>query len=443
MKKIVLFLCLPFISATLHAQLGPEVTSWIIHDGEFGSYYNLGNFTPIATTDTANVKNVFYNTTDVYIRAGGVPAYPTGPFQDGNPSQTDDGNYVFRIPRNPQMETGTNTIPGLGQIGVFINGVPMYNYADAMSYNNMGIWNRNAVVAENAGFDCAKGHPAMSHYHHHQSPHNYANSMAPMSYVCDDYPATSLYVVDSTVHSPLLGYAFDGFPVYGAYAYSNTNGTGGIRRMESSFRLRNITDRTTLPDGTVLTPPQYGPAIGGSYPLGLYKEDFEYVNGLGDLDSSNGRFCVTPEYPSGVFCYFATVDEDWNSAYPYLIGEFYYGIVATDNFPSGGPGSFETSVVMPGGLTEYNSVGIEEHTILDEINVYPNPASSFVYFSLPEELNADMVTVEIVSLTGQKISSQQISSSSSMAVSGLVDGVYIVSIRYEDMQTSKRLMVIK
>jgi hypothetical protein len=443
MQKVALFLSLPLFLNAANAQLGPEITSWIHTDGEFGSYYNLGNFTPIATTDTANVKNIFYNATDVYIRAGGVPAYPTGPFQDGNPSLTSDGHYTFRIPRNPQMESGTPTVPGLGQIGVFINGVPMYNYADAMSYNNLGIWHRNAIVAENAGFDCAKGHPAMTHYHHHQSPHNYNNSLAPMSFVCDDYPASALYTVDSTVHSPILGYAFDGYPVYGPYAYSNTNGTGGIRRMESSFRLRNITDRTTLPDGTVLTAPQYGPAIGGSYPLGLYKEDFEFVVGLGDLDSSNGRFCITPEYPAGIFCYFATVDADWNAAFPYLIGEFYYGVVAADNFPSGGPGSFSTSVSMPGGLTEYNSVGIEEHTILDEINMYPNPASAFVRFSFPDQLDAEMVTVEIISLTGQKISSTNISSSSSMDVSGLMDGVYIVSIIYNDEQTSKRLMVIK
>jgi hypothetical protein len=128
-----------------------------------------------------------------------------------------------------------------------------------------------------------------------------------------------------------MGFAFDGFPIYGPYGYANVDGSGGVARIRTGYRMRSITTRTTLPNGTVLTSAQYGPAVSTTYPLGYYLEDFEYIAGLGDLDTSNGRFCVTPEYPMGTYCYFTTIDASGHSEYPYTVGPTYYGVVATDN----------------------------------------------------------------------------------------------------------------
>src|SRR5262249_20787219 len=61
---------------------------------------------------------------------------------------------------------------------------------------------------------------------------------------------------------------------------------------------------------------------------GRYLEDFEYVAGLGDLDVYNGRFAVTPEFPSGTYAYFVTINDDGTPAFPYIIGAQYYGSVA-------------------------------------------------------------------------------------------------------------------
>lgn len=71
--------------------------------------------------------------------------------------------------------------------------------------------------------------------------------------------------------------------------------------MKSSYRLRNITQRHTLPDGTQLNSSLYGPDVSAQFPLGAYMEDYEFVENLGDLDRSNGRFVVTPEYPNGTY----------------------------------------------------------------------------------------------------------------------------------------------
>ena len=59
-------------------------------------------------------------------------------------------------------------------------------------------------------------------------------------------------------------------------------------------------------------------------PKGKYKS-----SGYGDLDYYNGRYCVTPEYPSGTYAYFIAVNSSYVPQYPYIIGPSYYGTPIT------------------------------------------------------------------------------------------------------------------
>jgi hypothetical protein len=189
--------------------------------------------------------------------------------------------FTFRLPRVPIPNTGMKTKIGLNQIGVLMNGVAIFNFEDAQTVNN--IWKRNAYYFEGSTFDKCNAHPAGTKYHIHATP------------VClfNDF--------DSSKHSSLLGYAFDGYPIYGSFGYINPlDSSSGLKRIIPSFKLRSIFQRTSLSNGTVVNPQNYGPAINASYPLGSLLDDYEYVSGLGDLDDSNGRFCVTPEYPEGI-----------------------------------------------------------------------------------------------------------------------------------------------
>jgi hypothetical protein len=448
MRKLAALLILP-LGLGLHAQTEPEIVSWLLNtDGTTGYYYTSGSSTPASNGIEVNVQQVRYSTNNVYINSTGVPAYTVGPYLDGNPAQASDAAYLFRIPRNPVENTGTDTETGLGHTGILINGVPIYNYSDARSYMNMGIWNQNAIAAENSGFDCSRGHPApgpgMStdgSYHHHQAPIRFDASFTPSSSVCTSYPSAGLYTLDSTAHSPLIGYAFDGFPIYGAYSYSNPDGTGGIRRMESSYRLRSITDRHTLPDGTVLTPSQYGPAIGTTYPLGYYAEDFEFVSGLGDLDEHNGRVQVTPEYPAGIYCYFATVDENWATAYPYFIGPTYYGIVATDNFPSG-PGGGSTSVVVSEPTSTWTGTwALEQTQLQDGILLYPNPAQDRAEVRLGVT-HANM-SARLTDLTGRVVREFGAvhQAEFSLDLEGISPGTYLFQLSADGLSAGKVLQI--
>jgi hypothetical protein len=76
-----------------------------------------------------------------------------------------------------------------------------------------GVWNRDAIVAERIGFDCSKGHPAMGNYHHHQNPSAFKLDKKVIYDVCSLYDAEGLYAINPAVHSPLIGFAYDGFPV--------------------------------------------------------------------------------------------------------------------------------------------------------------------------------------------------------------------------------------
>ena len=336
----VLIVSLILSASQLLAQ-GPTITSWLQNTtGITGRHYVNGNPTPINDNTAANVQSVQYSANWVYVSTNGIPAYITGPFLDGNPSLATAQNAIFKFPLVPAQNTGTPTPTNGGNIGVFINGVALFDYRDGVSWNNntqaegggpimgppgQGVWNRDAVPAERLGFDCSKGHPANGNYHTHQNPSAFNLDLVVLSTVCDIYAADALYVINSTEHSPLVGYAFDGFPIYGAYGFANADGTGGVVRIKSGYQLRNMTTRTQYADGTTVTA---GPAVSTTYPLGRYREDYEFVAhpGMEDyLDVHNGRTCVTPEYPNGTYAYFCTVDENHNSAYPYVVGPTFYG----------------------------------------------------------------------------------------------------------------------
>ena len=186
MKKKLLFLFI-FISVSnvLLSQTNPIILGWLRNTtGITGRHYVTGNSTPIVDTPLANVQTVQYSATSVYVSTNGIPAYITGPFQDGNPSLATSQNAIFKFPLNPTPNTGTLTPTTGGNIGLFINGVALFDYRDGVSWRNStsslcggpiqppcmgdGVWNRDAIPAERAGFDCSKAHPAMGNYHHHQ-----------------------------------------------------------------------------------------------------------------------------------------------------------------------------------------------------------------------------------------------------------------------------------
>ncbi len=120
-------------------------------------------------------------------------------------------------------------------------------------------------------------------------------------------------------HSPILGFAYDGNPIYGPYGYQTPTG-GAIKRLQSGFILD-----TTLRSG--IRPPGFA--------FGYFTNDYIFDNS-GDLDVHGGRYCVTPQYPDGVYAYFYSVDVDSSGVakpkFPYLVGNSFKDTPIEENF---------------------------------------------------------------------------------------------------------------
>ena len=274
----------------------------------------------------------------------------------------------------------------------------------------------------------------MGNYHHHQNPSAFKLDLDVVSTVCNLYDAEGLYVIDSTQHSPLLGYAYDGFPIYGAYGYANTDGTGGIARMKSGYQLRNISQRTTAPNGTDVDD---GPAVDNTYYLGYFREDYEFVDHLNDptfLDMHNGRECVTPEYPDGIYAYFCTVDENWNSAYPYAVGPTFYGVYENRSV---------NSIDEP--TTNYQAPAMSVGTMEQAPNasVFPNPSTGLLAVQMHGLVRSD-VQLDLLDLSGRLVQSKRIRQGSTIAyfdVQTVYAGTYLLR-RTSASGTSTQKVVI-
>ena len=118
----------------------------------------------------------------------------------------------------------------------------------------------------------------------------------------------NFFNISSTQHSPIVGWAYDGCPIYGPFAYGNPDGSGGIQEMRSGY--------------------SYEDNVGSQYKL---VEQYKFTNS-GTLDKYNGRFCVTPEYPNGVYAYFCTFDISNYPKFPYVIGPEYNYTTIKENF---------------------------------------------------------------------------------------------------------------
>jgi len=196
----------------------------------------------------------------------------------------------------------------------------------------------------------------------------------------------------STDHSPIIGWAYDGNPIYGPYGYITKSG-GAIAQMRSGYKLE-------LQDGRPST---------GLYPEGFFVEDYVHKQLDDDavLDENNGRFCFTPEFPKGTYAYFATINdgpadsaENFNGfkrpVFPYLIGDGYQST----------PNNFNYDV-----FSNQKDYKLDKTTWLrntQPYNLIETKEVVYKYAFIPDDLKQ---TIDVSSVTPGKIEKVGISSS--------------------------------
>jgi len=158
--------------------------------------------------------------------------------------------------------------------------------------------------------------------------------------------------------SNIIGWAYDGNPIYGPYGYFDSEDSNSVPKLlESGYALNpsNVVDRP-------------------SFPSGFFVEDYEYTNS-GDLDENNGRFGRTPEFPNGVYAYFATLDTFLTPRFPYFIGNKYRSNTIDENSTLNQTFDFNNSNLLRNTLPYKVSDDYAKNDFITETNEITNQES--------------------------------------------------------------------
>lgn len=192
------------------------------------------------------------------------------------------------------------------------------------------------------------------------------------------------------VHSPIIGWAFDGNPIYGPYGLTDpTNINSGISQVRSGYRLKpNLVYDEVLNINPVRID---GPSL-LDFPAGTFIDDYEYVFRSESifLDQYNGRFTKTPEFPDGVYAYFVTINSNGSPAFPYIVGPSFYSQPDQWNL-----NQFAIQSNIPTGIVRYRdpfeNVDIDIERQSNEVtNIITLEDGNFLSFEF-EDLNKDGV----------------------------------------------------
>ncbi|NQY31488.1 MAG: T9SS type A sorting domain-containing protein, partial [Flavobacteriaceae bacterium] len=152
------------------------------------------------------------------------------------------------------------------------------------------------------------------------------------------------------------------------------------------------------------------------------------------LDVHNGRFAITPEYPAGTYAYYATVDVNHNSTYPYVVGPAFYGNVTTTTVSS-----------IPGGATNY-VLATSDYFINDGIiKMYPNPTAEIITLQISDVSHPDL-KVQLVNVVGQLMSEQILKMGSTICnfeTASLYNGTYFVIVSNGSNKKTYKVLVNK
>jgi len=218
---------------------------------------------------------------DVRIITGNaIPAHAFGAFPNaGNPNPITEQMQAFELPMTPSGMGGD--VEG-GPWGVALNSVTFHPEAAEYYQNDPDSgWQYEGLGnGKNLGMDCNFAHVQPNgNYHYHGTPIG----------LFDGWDGTDML---------LVGFGADGFPVYAMFGYADPDDScSGLVPLSSSYRIK--------------TGARPGPGGPGGDHDGSFVEDYEFVEGLGDLDACNGRTGQTPEFGE-TYHYILTAD------YPFI-----------------------------------------------------------------------------------------------------------------------------
>lgn len=321
-----------------------------------------------------------------------------------NPNNIPGQSYhYFRVDREPQLTNEvTNIVRDNGRparhYGVALNGVflsPAPGTPFIYTNKNTGEFNWDWVYepTNNQGdgedqvrLDCATAHTNGSGYHYHGEMYEYLETQYPGITTLNSIP--ELYQV---------GWASDGHPILYKFGPDQN---GEVKELMPSFQLKSG-ER-----------PGDGIEVPCGFYTGKYTVDYEYIEGLGDLDECNGiastvtletalgletfgyYYVVTSDFPQIGRCLKGNVSLDFeNSADPItgvdMDGDGYLAqFECDDNNPNINPSAIE---IENNGIDEdcdgFDLISSTHELTNAVINIFPNPTADVINIQIEGSLD--------------------------------------------------------
>lgn len=238
--------------------------------------YSYSGFNNSASVNTTSTADWFCDATNRTLSANGIPDHEVGTFPNANnPNTISVQSVSASYSLDPVLTSTMTTLGGpRGAIGYVLNGVKI----DPGTAGNVGGWSIEALGQDSFNFGDDANHAHVQptgEYHYHGIPEGFVDKL------------------NNGTEPTLIAWAADGFPIYARYGYLDAmDANSGVVVIESSYQLKASPD-ANRPDVSL-------------YAMGTFTQDYEYVDGLGDLDECNGRTGVTPDFADAIYHYYAT-----------------------------------------------------------------------------------------------------------------------------------------
>ena len=368
----------------------------------------------VTTTEAGDIvefgENIGYNSSSENCpTTGGDGYWPPGP---GCPTVQNVEAYIVNEPT--QLAENEVCETGLGTIGLMVNGTAIFNWGDGMSYGT-NQWYNLAPIAEQYDVGICGGHAANGEYHHHF----YTSCLA------------NLLGDKGEEHSPIYGFAADGFALYGPY-----EGNGQLAL--SGWKVRDYGAPTseggcaTEGERTCVLVNQYdvsqgvvdassdGPTIGQSVSTlsgnsipasnGYYLEDYYYAQApvVGAvLDEHNGH----DTNDGKGYHYHITISKENDvitPSFPFMMGPRFKGEIPENSFgscdtgggaPGGGaPGGDAPVLDFEAGVTYLATLGLtvtadELNTALQGLSIPPLASEVAAALNISEAEATEFMTI--------------------------------------------------
>ena len=354
-----------------------------------------------------------------YFYSNNLPPHPWGPFPTGfSPAAKDYTWTMCAFPIKDNVATSIySNVPGVAgcsdiyKVGISLSGPYIAEWAN-MYFENPNTGQRNLdwnVEATTLNLDDYGGHIAGDDYHYHIAPGKY-------------YFDTLNF--DSTQHSPIMGYAADGFPMYYRFGFSDPmDNSSPIVDLLSCYQLKQGNrpgDGITAPDG--------------GYD-GTYHEDYEHMSTSSCyLDDCNGRFGVTPEFPNGTYYYVMT------EGFPYY-PRCFYGTVVDNSFRQG------QNCPPSSAATDCSPLSVKNAYLSQQLGIVlsPNPSSDGLLTINTTDVSYYTEVIDGIAVydaTG-KLVWQLPRATTLIDLRHLANGIYFVEFTADDFQLTEKIILKK